>query len=210
MEAIAPLYPSFNAMLSRYGSPQIRNAATIGGNIANGSPIGDGPPALIALGATLILRQGDKRRRMPLEDFFKAYQKQDRLRGEFVEAIELPKDQNRLRCYKLSKRFDQDISAVCGCINISVEGNIIKTVRIAFGGMAATPSRANKTEEILVGKVWEIKTFENAKATLLQDFSPMSDARASALYRSETAQNMLLRYFNELENTPVNILEVRA
>ena len=210
MEAIAPLYPSFNAMLSRYGSPQIRNAATIGGNIANGSPIGDGPPALIALGATLILRQGDKRRRMPLEDFFIDYQKQDRLRGEFVEAIELLKDQNRLRCYKLSKRFDQDISAVCGCINISVEGNIIKTVRIAFGGMAATPSRANKTEEILVGKVWGIKTFENAKATLLQDFSPMSDARASALYRSETAQNMLLRYFNELENTPVNILEVRA
>ena len=138
MTAIEPLYPSFYNMLLRYGSAQVRNAATIGGNIANGSPIGDGPPALIALGSTLILRQGEKIRRMPIEDYFLAYQKQDRLSGEFVESIELRKDQINLRCYKLSKRFDQDISAVCGCINIRIEDNIIKSARIAFGGMAAT------------------------------------------------------------------------
>jgi xanthine dehydrogenase small subunit len=209
MTAIEPLYPSFYNMLLRYGSAQVRNAATIGGNIANGSPIGDGPPALIALGSTLILRQGEKIRRMPIEDYFLAYQKQDRLSGEFVESIELRKDQINLRCYKLSKRFDQDISAVCGCINIRIEDNIIKSARIAFGGMAATPARAKITEKTLVGMEWSLQTFESTKLVLLQDFSPMSDARASAAYRSESAQNMLLRYFNEIQGAAINILEVR-
>jgi xanthine dehydrogenase small subunit len=145
---------------------------------------------------------------MPIEDYFLAYQKQDRLSGEFVESIELRKDQINLRCYKLSKRFDQDISAVCGCINIRIEDNIIKSARIAFGGMAATPARAKITEKTLVGMEWSLQTFESTKLVLLQDFSPMSDARASAAYRSESAQNMLLRYFNEIQGAAINILEV--
>ena len=209
MKYIAPIYPSFNEMLARYGGPQVRNAATIGGNIANGSPIGDGSPALIALGATLILRQGTKRRQIPLEDFFIAYGTQNIMKGEFVEAIDLPKNENRLKCYKLSKRFDQDISAVCGCINLTVEADLIKSARIAFGGMAATPSRAKNTENALIGKRWNFQSFEEAKSILLHDFTPMSDARASAQYRAETAQNMLLRYFIELENKETNILKVR-
>ena len=161
-----------------------------------------------ALGTTLILRQGKNYRRMPLEDYFLAYQKQDRLSGEFVESIELRKDQVNLRCYKLSKRFDQDISAVCGCINIRTEDKIIKSARIAFGGMAATPARAKITEQALVGMEWSLQTFESTKSVLLKDFSPMSDARASAAYRSESAQNMLLRYFNEIQGAAINILEV--
>ncbi len=136
------LHPSFAAMLRRYGSAQVRAAATIGGNIANGSPIGDGPPALIALGATLHLRQGDARRALPLEEFFLDYGKQDRRPGEFVESITIPRQPDRLRCYKLSKRFDQDISAVCGCFNITVDDGRVTAARIAFGGMAGIPKRA--------------------------------------------------------------------
>ena len=137
------------------------------------------------------------------------YGKQDRQSGEFLSAILVPQGPApHLRCYKITKRFDQDISAVCGCINISVEGNIIKSARIAFGGMAATPARAKITEQALVGMEWSLQTFESTKSVLLQDFSPMSDARASAAYRSESAQNMLLRYFNEIQGAAINILEV--
>ncbi len=139
-DAIRPHHPDFAELIRRYGSVQVRNAATVGGNIANGSPIGDGPPALIALGATLHLRQGDARRSLPLEDFFVGYGKQDRRPGEFVEAVSFPRQPDRLRCYKLSKRFDQDISAVCGCFVIRVEGGTVAQARIAFGGMAGTPA----------------------------------------------------------------------
>jgi len=110
----------------------VRNAATIGGNTANGSPIGDGPPALIALGATLHLRQGATLRAMPLEDFFLDYRKQDRRPGEFVEAVTFPATAPALRCYKLSKRFDQDISAVCGCFNVTVQDGRVTAARIAL------------------------------------------------------------------------------
>jgi xanthine dehydrogenase small subunit len=180
-------------MLRRYASTQIRNAATIGGNIANGSPIGDGPPALIALGATLHLRCGNKRREMPLEDFFIAYGKQDREAGEFVEAISVPRQADRLKCYKLSKRFDQDISAVCGCFNITVKGGKVTAARIAFGGMAGTPLRATHVEQALVGQDWTKETVTAARDGFAQDYTPMSDMRATAQYRLETAQNMLLR-----------------
>ena len=210
MHAIAPISTSLHSMLARYGSPQVRNAATIGGNIANGSPIGDGPPALIAMGAILILRRGSERRRMPLEDFFIAYQHQDRLPGEFVEAVELLKDQTGLRCYKLSKRFDQDISAVCGCLNITAKDGIITQARIAFGGMAGTPARALRTETALIGQIWSAETFATAQAAMAQDFTPLSDMRASAEYRARTAENMLMRYYHDIEHKPVDIREVRA
>ncbi|MFG6568880.1 xanthine dehydrogenase small subunit [Sulfitobacter sp. 1A13679] len=207
---LSPLFPSLGVMLRRYGSTQVRNAATLGGNIANGSPIGDGPPALIALGATLHLRRGDARRELPLEDFFLDYGKQDRAPGEFVEAITVPRQHDTLRCYKLSKRFDQDISAVCGCISITGNGEEILTARVVFGGMAATPKRAAAAEAALVGEPWSEETIRKAMEAMRDDFTPLSDMRASAAYRMQAAQNMLLRYFYDANGTPTNLLEVSA
>ncbi|MEY8095954.1 xanthine dehydrogenase small subunit [Falsihalocynthiibacter sp. S25ZX9] len=207
---IRPHFAHFARMLARYGSTQVRNAATIGGNIANGSPIGDGPPALIALGASLHLRRGDEIRNIPLEDFFIDYGKQDRQEGEFVIGISIPKQPDTLRCYKLSKRFDQDISAVLGCFNIIQDGTTITEARIAFGGMAGTPKRASSVEAALIGQPWTRATIDTAMKAFAQDFTPMSDARASAAYRLETAQNMLLRAFLEGSGQAVDLHEVTA
>ncbi len=202
-------HPSFAEMIRRYGSVQVRNAATVGGNIANGSPIGDTPPALIALGATLHLRKGDTRRSLPLEEFFLDYGKQDRAPGEFVEAVSVPVQADRLRVYKLSKRFDQDISAVCGAFSITVDDGTVTEARIAFGGMAGTPKRASAVEAALVGQPWAHATVEAARARFADDYAPLSDMRASTGYRLETASNMLLRYFGEMSGQPVSVLEVR-
>jgi xanthine dehydrogenase small subunit len=206
-EAMMTVHPSFAELLRRYSSVQIRNAATIGGNIANGSPIGDGPPALIALGATLHLRQGDARREMPLEDFFLDYRKQDRHPGEFVEAVTVPDTAPGLSCYKLSKRFDQDISAVCGCFNIELSAGRITKARIAFGGMSGTPKRAKAAEAALVGAEWSAASFAAAATALTDDFAPLTDMRASAAYRMEGAQGMLRRYWQERQGA-AGILEV--
>ncbi|MFN3723337.1 MAG: xanthine dehydrogenase small subunit [Paracoccaceae bacterium] len=203
-------FPSLGELLRRYSSEQVRNAATIGGNIANGSPIGDGPPALIALGATLHLRRGDARRELPLEDFFLDYRKQDRQPGEFVEAVTIPAQAPNLRCYKLSKRFDQDISAVLGCFNVTREGDVITVARIAFGGMAGTPKRATAVERALIGKPLTLETADAVAALMAQDFTPLTDMRASSAYRLQTAQNMLRRYVHDLAGAPVSVLEVRA
>ena len=208
--AMAEIHPSLAELIRRYGSVQVRNAATIGGNIANGSPIGDGPPALIALGATLHLRRGDTRRSLPLENFFIEYGKQDRAPGEFVERITVPRQPDVLKCYKLSKRFDQDISAVCGCFNITVEGGTVAQVRIAFGGMAGTPKRASGAEAALVGKDWSEDTVRAAMDKLDDDYTPMSDMRASADYRAATARNMLWRYWLESTGAATSVLEVSA
>ncbi len=205
------LHPSFGAMLRRYGAAQVRAAATIGGNIANGSPIGDGPPALIALGARLHLRHGTTRREMPLEDFFVEYGKQDRQPGEFVEAVTIPRQANTLACYKVSKRFDQDISALLGCFNVTVADDRITTARIAFGGMAGTPKRASALEEALTGAPWSRETIQGAADMLERDFTPMSDMRASAEYRMEAAKNLLHRYFLERTGAlPASVNEVQA
>ncbi|MEM9900372.1 MAG: xanthine dehydrogenase small subunit [Pseudomonadota bacterium] len=208
--AVAPKHPSFGELIRRYGSVQVRNAATVGGNIANGSPIGDSPPALIALGATLHLRRGAARRTLPLEDFFVDYGKQDRAPGEFVEAITIPEQPDNLRCYKLSKRFDQDISAVCGCFSIRVDGGAVRHARIAFGGMAATPKRARTVEAALLGAPWSQETVRTAMACFADDFAPIDDMRASAGYRMRTAQNMLARLFAEHSGTRANVLNVAA
>ncbi|WP_370231279.1 xanthine dehydrogenase small subunit [Cognatishimia sp.] len=207
-DAITPLHPSYGEMLRRYASTQIRNAATLGGNVANGSPIGDNPPALIALGATLHLRKGDARRSMPIEDFFVAYGQQDRLPGEFVERITIPRQEDRLKVYKLSKRFDQDISAVLGAINIQVSDGVVTGARIAFGGMAATPKRAAAVEAALIGAPWSEDGIAPALAAFSQDYTPMSDMRASAAYRLETARNMLIRYVLEDQGVAASVLEV--
>ena len=208
--AMAPLHPSFAELIRRYGSVQVRNAATIGGNIANGSPIGDGSPALIALGATLHLRQGQTRRSLPLEQYFLDYGKQDRHPGEFVEAISIPTQPDRLRCYKLSKRFDQDISAVCGCLSLTVENGVVSAARLAFGGMAGIPKRAAAAEAILIGAPWQETSVRAAMQALSEDFRPLSDMRASADYRMQTAQNMLLRYFYEDQGALVSVLQVTS
>jgi xanthine dehydrogenase small subunit len=208
MAALLPMHPSFAELLRRYASVQIRNAATIGGNIANGSPIGDGPPALIALGARLHLRLADVRREMALEDFFLEYRKQDRRPGEFVESVTIPTFAPGLRCYKISKRFDQDISALCGCFNVVVKAGVVTSARIAFGGMAGIPKRAAAVEAALVGQAWTLDAVQSAASAFATDFTPMSDMRASADYRLTTAANLLIRYFHDLAGTRVNVLEV--
>ncbi len=205
---IAPLHPAFGELIRRYGSDQVRAAATLGGNIANGSPIGDSPPPLIALGATLHLRRGDARRSIALEDFFLDYGRQDRAPGEFVEAVTIPRQPDRLRVHKLSKRFDQDISAVCGAFSITVEGGTVTAARIAFGGMAGTPRRARAVEAALTGRPWTEATVAAALTAFAEDFAPLSDMRASAGYRLQAAQNMLLRTFHQDQGTPASVLEV--
>ncbi len=207
--AMADLHPDFAELIRRYGSFQVRNAATIGGNIANGSPIGDSPPALIALGATLHLRKGNARREMPLEGFFLDYGKQDRAPGEFVEAVSFARQPDRLKCYKLSKRFDQDISAVCGCFYVTVENGTVAEARLAFGGMAGIPKRAAHVEAAITGKPWTQETVDAARDAWAHDFTPMTDMRASAGYRLETARNMLLRCMLEDTGTPARVLEVQ-
>jgi xanthine dehydrogenase small subunit len=200
--ALASLSPDLGEVLRRLGSVQVRNAGTIGGNIANGSPIGDSPPPLIALGARIVLNKGGARRTLALEDFFLAYGRQDRAPGEFVEKIILPKPAPDVifHTYKLSKRFDQDISAVCAAIALTLEGGVARNVRIAFGGMAATPKRAAAAEAVLEGQPWNEASVEKAMAALEADFTPLSDMRASAAYRMLGAKNLLRRAF--LESTP--------
>ena len=216
LQMAARHHPSYADLIRRYGSAQVRAAATLGGNIANGSPIGDNPPALIALGATLHLRRGDARRTLPAEAFFLDYGKQDRQAGEFIEAITLPSAAPNLRCYKLSKRFDQDISALCGCFNLHIEGGtkggtnggIVRAARIAFGGMAGIPKRAHHVEQALVGQTWDLDTLARAQHAWADDFTPLSDMRASAAYRLDSAHGLLLRYFHDLAGQATRLHEV--
>lgn len=208
LETMKTRYPSFATLIKRYGSTQVRNAATIGGNIANGSPIGDGPPALIALDATLHLRKGSKTRQTPIANYFIEYGKQDRDLGEFVTGVTIPKVADNLHCYKLSKRFDQDISAVCGCIWIEVNNDIISKVRLGYGGMAGIPKRATHAEDALNGKAWSEDTIRQAMDEMSKDFAPLSDMRASAEYRMQTAQNMLLRVWHERNGETTLVHEV--
>jgi len=202
------MHPSYAEMVRRYGSTQVRAAATIGGNIANGSPIGDNPPALIALGATLHLRHGANSRDIAVEEFFLDYGKQDRVAGELVTGVTLPNKAPNLRCYKISKRFDQDISALCACFNIELNRGKVVSARLAFGGMAGIPKRASAVEAAMVGQDWSLATAQAAALKMGQDFSPLTDMRASAEYRLRVAQNLLVRYFHDLSGQPTHVLEV--
>lgn len=192
-------YPDIAAMMRRLGSEQIRNAGTIGGNIANGSPIGDSPPPLIALGSRLVLRHGDRYRELALEDFFQDYGRQDRQPGEFVAAIKVPvaNPDVVLRCYKIAKRFDQDISAVLGAFALALEGKRVRDIRICYGGMAGIPKRAETAEALLAGQNWSREAVEAACAALERDYQPISDMRASAAYRLKVARNLLRKFFVE-------------
>lgn len=202
LPVLAGLSASLGEVVRRIGSTQIRNAGTIGGNIANGSPIGDMPPPLIALSATLSLRHGEERRAMALEDFFIDYGKQDLKPGEFVEGVMVPRptDDVFFRCYKVSKRFDQDISAVLGAIAITIKDGTVTDARIAYGGMAAIPKRAASAEAALIGQTWSEAGIKTAMGTLPDDFSPIDDMRASADYRMKVARNLLMRAWLDYEN----------
>ena len=197
---IASHFPGFRELVRRIGGPQVRAAGTIGGNIANGSPIGDLPPALIALGTELVLRRGDDRRRLALENFFLAYGRQDRAPGEFIEAVHVPRPAPgaHLRCYKLSKRIDQDISSVCGCFHLALDGGRVARARIAFGGMAGTPKRAHAVEAALTGEPFTPATIENACTQFAVDYAPLSDHRGSAAYRLEAARGLLRKVHREV------------
>jgi xanthine dehydrogenase small subunit len=200
---LAELHPDLGELIRRLGAVQVRSLGTIGGNIANGSPIGDMPPALIAANASLTLRQGRQRREIPLEEFFIAYGRQDRRPGELVEAVFVPapRPDAVLKVYKISKRFDQDISSVCGAFNMTLQersgATVVTDARICFGGMAGTPLRASRCEAFLRDKPWSESTVSAAQDILRGCYAPISDWRASATYRSTLAGNLLRKYFLE-------------
>jgi xanthine dehydrogenase small subunit len=191
-------------MAARFGSPPVRNSGTLCGNLANGSPIGDSLPVLIALDAELVLRRGGTVRRMPLEQFYLGYQRKALEPGEFVVAVKVPAP--RAGCwvssYKLAKRFDQDISAVAVAFAMQVVAGRVVDARIAFGGMAAVAARASATERSLIGAAWSEASIDGAVAKLAEDFKPLTDMRASSAYRLQAAGNLLRRFYFEHREAP--------
>ena len=212
MESVCALYPDFRPLLSRLGAVQVRNAGTIGGNIANGSPIGDMPPPLIALGARLVLRSASGRRELELEDFFIGYGKQDLKAGECVEKVLLPLPDPeadadlQFRVYKLAKRFDQDISAVCAAFALQRKGERVQSIRICYGGMAGVPARARQTENVLLDARWSQEIIDQAMAAMAKDYQPLTDWRAGSEYRMLVSQNLLQRFY--LETTTTEAVQV--
>jgi len=210
MTLIVEHYPDLEELFVRFASPPIRNAGTLGGNIANGSPIGDSMPALMVAGASLVLCRGRSRREIALEDFYLAYQQNDLRPNEFIETIRIPLPEAGvvLRSHKLSKRFDQDISAVCSAYRLQLDGERVASFRMACGGMAATIKRATNCEAAVGGQQWNEATIASASQALADDFEPISDMRASAAYRLRAAQNLLRRFYletrGELEATVYN------
>ena len=206
--ALAAQLPGAAETIRRLGSTQVRNAATVCGNIGNASPIGDGPPIFIAAGARLHLRRGSVRREILLEDYFLEYGKQDRLPGEFIEGVFIPDlpEHSVLHAYKISKRFDQDISAVLGAFFLSFhEDGSIERARLAFGGMAGVPKRAADAEKALTGRKWTAEAMADARMAIAEDFTPLSDMRGSAWYRSTVAANLLNRFFEEPSSPGGNV-----
>ncbi|MBO9479053.1 xanthine dehydrogenase small subunit [Shimia sp. R11_0] len=197
-DVIAQHYPHLVDYWDRIAGWQVRNMGTIGGNIANGSPIGDTPPVLIALGASITLRKGDARRQLPLEAFFLDYGKQDRVEGEFVESISIPRLAGGYHAaYKISKRREEDISSVAVGMQVTVEAGMITAARLAFGGMAGVPARAAAAEAALLGQPWSEASLLAAAEKLPEDFQPLSDMRATADYRMKVAQNLFRRFWLE-------------
>jgi len=203
-------FPEFGELLERFASQQIRNQGTFGGNIANASPIGDGGPVLLALGASLLLRCGTQQRELPLDQFFLGYRKTALQPGEFIEQIRIPRvtaAARQLRVYKVSKRLEDDISAVCAAIQIEIQNGVVAHVRIAFGGMAEVAKRAACCEAQLLGKPWQTATVELACQALELDFTPISDFRASREYRMQVAKNLLRRCHIEM-TSPETLMRV--
>lgn len=199
--ALAAVHADLGEIMRRFGSTQVRASGTVGGSIANGSPIGDLAPCLIALGGRVELRKGNSARELPLEDFFIAYRKQDRAPGEFVRRLTVPAlaPSSAFRAFKISKRFDEDISAVLGAFHLMLDGRRVAAARIAYGGMAGTPARARKTEAACVGLDLDAEsTWSVALDALAADYAPLSDMRASSAYRSLVARNLLRKSLMEI------------
>jgi xanthine dehydrogenase small subunit len=198
--SLARIDPDLGELMRRFGSAQVRASGTVGGNIANGSPIGDLAPALIVLGADLELRGGEATRTVPLENFFIAYRRQDRLPGEFVRRVTVPKlkADEAFRAYKVSKRFDEDISATMGAFKFVLDGRRIARARVAFGGMAGIPQRAIETEQALTGlSLDDPSSWGEALAAIGRDYQPLDDHRASAAYRATVARNLVFKALSE-------------
>jgi xanthine dehydrogenase small subunit len=197
--ALVERYPMLAEMADRFASPPVRHSGTLVGNIANGSPIGDSMPVLIALGASVTLIRGDQRRTIALEDLYLGYRKTALAPGELVAAVSvpLPSPGRLVATYKISKRIDQDISAVCAAFALDVREGMVVAARIAFGGMAAVPKRAALVEAALTGKAWSLASIEAAMASFEKDFQPLSDMRASSRYRIRVAANLLKRFYLE-------------
>ncbi|WP_068639504.1 xanthine dehydrogenase small subunit [Thauera butanivorans] len=211
--ALCRRYPELGELWERFASLPVRNAGTLGGNIANGSPIGDSAPALIVLGARVVLHGMHGRRTLPLEAFYLDYMKKDLAADEIVEAVEVPLRAStlRLRSWKLSKRFDSDISAVCAAFALQLEDGIVRAPRIAFGGMAATSRRALRTEAALEGRRWDEAALAAALQALDQDYAPLGDLRASAGYRRRAAANLLRRFHLETRaEAPLDAQQTRV
>ncbi len=193
------VYPDFAEVLRRFGSPPIRSTATLAGNIANGSPIGDSMPCLMALGADLILRRGNKTRTVALDQFYTG-QKQNVLQpGEFIEAIELPKPQSGqvFRAHKVSKRFEQDISATCAAITYTLAQGKLTQVRLAYNGLAPSPCRAPKLEAVLEGKRPSEVKAADLDAAIAASFTARDGLRATWTYRALVARNLVLDFIEE-------------
>ncbi|MGA3159097.1 MAG: xanthine dehydrogenase small subunit [Steroidobacteraceae bacterium] len=192
-------YPELSELALRFASPPVQNSGTLGGNVANGSPIGDSMPALIALGAEIELQRGPLVRRLPLERLYLGYQRKDMQPGEFLVRVLIPAPTpgQWFASYKVSKRFDQDISAVCAAFALRIEQAHVVAVRVAYGGMAAIPSRAAATEQALLGQPWNEATVAAAMLALGEDFKPLTDMRASSGYRLQAARQLLQRFFLE-------------
>jgi xanthine dehydrogenase small subunit len=206
-------YPDLGDMIERIGAKQVRNTGTLGGNVGNASPIGDMPPALIALGATMTLHLNGKERTILVEDFFLDYKKTVLQTSEFIKSIQIPKPTagQTLKLYKISKRLDDDISAVLAAFFIEQDGQDITNVRLAFGGMAAIPKRGAAAEAALLGKGFTKETVAQAKIALATDFQPMTDVRASDQYRMTVAQNLIEKCYVELQSTfTSNVIETRV
>ncbi len=209
--ALARRHPPLRPFFDRFASKPVRNAGTLAGNIANASPIGDGPPLLLALDARLLLNRAGRRRELPLADFFLDYRKTALQAGEFIEAVLIPEapPELELAAWKLSKREDQDISAVCAALALRRdEAGRVREARFAFGGMAAIPKRAAAAEAAVLGQPWDGRSLEAARAALARDFTPLDDLRASAGYRLQAAQNLLTRFwFQSLDSGHALLLD---
>jgi xanthine dehydrogenase small subunit len=198
-EALAQRLPELREMFQRFASPPVRHAGTMGGNVANGSPIGDSAPVLLALGARLVLRHGDRQRTLPLDGFYTGYMQNQRLPGELLERIDvpLPGTDWQVRAYKLSKRYDCDISGLAAGLALRMEGERVAEARFAFGGLAAVSKRARAAEAAVTGQAWTEATLQAAQAALARDFQPLTDMRGSAGYRMRSAQALLKRLWLE-------------
>ena len=196
---IAKAYPDFAEVLRRFGSPPIRSTATLAGNIANGSPIGDSMPCLMALGASLVLRRGAKTRKVLLENFYTGMKKNVLEAGEFIEAVELPKPVTGqvFRAHKVSKRFEQDISATCAAISYSLQGGKLSGVKLAYNGLAPSPCRAPKLEAVLEGKTPAAVKAADLDAAITASFTARDGLRATWAYRALVARNLVIDFIEE-------------